>query len=148
MATLPIPGLLAEFKILGLQAMDFGAQLNHFRPRVLHWGDQLREEVTGKTDLCQLAVHDHLSLADIAPKGKGLVLFHHPRHVHQLRRCEDEFWPISRVDLPVSGRRMPIRETGKFAKWAGGEDIGEGRVSRWLDSAFFAKWSVSQITSW
>jgi len=62
-----------------------------------------------------------------------------PRHVHQLRRCEDELWPISRVDLPVSGRRMPIRETGKFAKWAGGEDIGEGRVSRWLDSAFFAK---------
>src|SRR5271157_4515292 len=76
MATLPIPGLLAEFKILGLQAMDFGAQLNHFRARVLHWGDQLREEVTGKTDLCQLAVHDQLGLAEIAPKGKGLVLFH------------------------------------------------------------------------
>jgi len=75
MATLPIPGLLAEFKILGLQAMDFGAQLSHFRARVLHWGDQLREEVTGKTDLCQLAVHDQLGLAEIAPKGKGLVLF-------------------------------------------------------------------------
>src|SRR5208337_1395717 len=58
-----------------------------------------------------------------------------PRHVHELRRSEDEFCPISREDLPVSGRRMPIRETGKFATWAGGEDIGEGRASRWLDSA-------------
>jgi len=73
MATLPIPGLLAEFKILGLQAMDFGARLNHFRARVLHWGDQLREEMTGKTDLCQLAIHDQLGLPEIAPKGKGLV---------------------------------------------------------------------------
>src|SRR5271157_2836180 len=76
MATLPIPGLLAEFEILGLQAMDFSAQLSHFRARVLHWGDQLREEVTGKTNLCHLAVHDHLGLPEIAPKGKGLVLFH------------------------------------------------------------------------
>src|SRR5271157_2465007 len=64
MATLPIPGLLAEFKILGLQAMDFGAQLSHFRARVLHWGDQIREEMTGNTDLCQLAVHDHLDVTD------------------------------------------------------------------------------------
>src|SRR5271157_4861631 len=76
MATLPIPGLLAEFEILGLQAMDFGAQLSHFRARVLHWGDQLREEMTGKTDLCQFADHDQLGLAEIAPEGKGLVLFH------------------------------------------------------------------------
>ena len=31
MATLPIPGLLAEFVVLGLQAVDQGAQLSHFR---------------------------------------------------------------------------------------------------------------------
>src|SRR5271166_5560567 len=74
MATLPIPGLHAEFKILGLQAMDFGAQLSHFRARELHWRVQLRGEMTGKTDLYQLAVHDHLGLTKIAPKGKGLIL--------------------------------------------------------------------------
>src|SRR5208337_3176730 len=86
MATLPIPGLLAEFKILGLQAMDFGAQLSHFRARVLHWGVQLREEMTGKTDLCQLAVHDHLGLTKIAPKGKGLVLLQ-PEQKVAVHRC-------------------------------------------------------------
>src|SRR5208337_995048 len=90
MATLPIPGLLAEFKILGLQAMDFGAQLSHFRARVLHGGDQLREEVTGKTDLCQLADHDQLGLAEIAPKGKGLVLFH-PEQKTQKERDGQRF---------------------------------------------------------
>src|SRR5271157_5662262 len=90
MATLPIPGLLAEFKILGLQAMDFGAQLSHFRARVLHWGDQLREEMTGKTDLCQLAVHDQLGLAEIAPKGKRLVLFH-PEQKTQKERDGQRF---------------------------------------------------------
>src|SRR5271157_1745541 len=85
MATLPIPGLLAEFKILGLQAMDFGAQLSHFRARVLHWGDQLREEMTGKTDLCQLVDHDQLGLAEIAPEGKGLVLFHPEQKTQKAR---------------------------------------------------------------
>src|SRR5208337_660879 len=90
MATLPIPGLLAEFKILGLQAMDFGAQLSHFRARVLHWGVQLREEMTGKTDLCQLAVHDHLGLTKIAPKGKGLVLLH-PEQKNQKERDGQRF---------------------------------------------------------
>src|SRR5271157_1763483 len=95
MATLPIPGLLAEFKILGLQAMDFGAQLSHFRARVLHWGDQLREEMTGKTDLCQLAVHDQLGLAEIAPKGKRLVLFH-PEQKTQKERDGQRFTSASR----------------------------------------------------
>src|SRR5208283_2391680 len=85
MATLPIPGLLAEFKILGLQAMDFGAQLSHFRAQVLHWGDQLREEMTGKTDLCQLVDHDQLGLAEIAPEGKGLVLFHPEQKTQKAR---------------------------------------------------------------
>ena len=85
MATLPIPGLLAEFEILGLQAMDFGAQLSHFRARVLHWGDQLREEMTGKTDLCQLADHDQLGLPEIAPEGKGLVLFHPEQKTQKAR---------------------------------------------------------------
>src|SRR5271157_4033698 len=99
MATLPIPGLLAEFKILGLQAMDFGAQLNHFRARVLHWGDQLREEVTGKTDLCQLAVHDQLGLAEIAPKGKGLVLFH-PEQKTQKERDGQMFTPCGLSKIP------------------------------------------------
>ena len=36
MATLPIPGLLTEFVVLGLQAVDQGAQFNHFRAQVLH----------------------------------------------------------------------------------------------------------------
>ena len=101
MATLPIPGLLAEFKILGLQAMDFGAQLNHFRARVLHWGDQLREEMTGKTDLCQLAVHDQLGLAEIAPKGKRLVLFH-PEQKTQKERDGQRFTPAAQLLLPAA----------------------------------------------
>ena len=33
MATLPISDLLAEFEILASQALDFGAQLDHFRAR-------------------------------------------------------------------------------------------------------------------
>ena len=36
----PIPGLLAEFVVLGLQAVDQGAQLSHFRAQVLHRGGQ------------------------------------------------------------------------------------------------------------
>src|SRR5271157_2004251 len=90
MATLPIPGLLAEFEILGLQAMDFGAQLSHFRARVLHWGDQLREEMSGKTDLCQLADHDQLGLPEIAPEGKGLVLLQ-PEQKNQKERDGQRF---------------------------------------------------------
>ena len=35
MATLPISDLLAEFEILALQALDFGAQLDHFPAQVL-----------------------------------------------------------------------------------------------------------------
>ena len=58
MATLPIPGLLVEFVVLGLQAVDKGAQLSHFRAQVLHREDQFREEMTGKTDLYQLAIHE------------------------------------------------------------------------------------------
>jgi len=68
MATLPIRGLLAEFVVLGLQAVDFGAQLIHYRAQVVHRGGQLREEVTGKTDLYQLAIYDQLGLPEIAPK--------------------------------------------------------------------------------
>ena len=60
MAAPPIPGLLAEFVVLGLQAVDFGAQRIHFRAQVLHRGGQLREEVTGKTDLYQLVINDQL----------------------------------------------------------------------------------------
>jgi len=30
-----MPGLLAEFVVPGLQVMDFGAQLSHFRAQVL-----------------------------------------------------------------------------------------------------------------
>src|SRR5271157_4141545 len=111
MATLPIPGLLAEFKILGLQAMDFGAQLSHFRARVLHWGVQLREEMTGKTDLCQLAVHDHLGLTKIAPKGKGLVLLQ-PEQKNQKERDGQRFtivrvFIIVRIELMTKKCRGP-----------------------------------------
>src|SRR5271157_4975121 len=109
MATLPIPGLLAEFKILGLQAMDFGAQFSHFRARVLHWGDQLREEMTGKTDLCQLAVHDQLGLAEIAPKGKRLVLFH-PEQKTQKERDGQRF-TFARV-LIIGTFRVTTNEGG------------------------------------
>src|SRR5271157_4215183 len=106
MATLPIPGLLAEFKILGLQAMDFGAQFSHFRARVLHWGDQLREEMTGKTDLCQLADHDQLGLPEIAPKGKGLVLLQ-PEQKNQKERDGQRF-TILEEEFGVSLRRQAI----------------------------------------
>ncbi len=54
MAAFPIPSLLAELVVLGLQAVDQSAQLTYFRAQVLHRGGQLREEVTGKTDLDQL----------------------------------------------------------------------------------------------
>jgi len=70
MAALSIPGLLAEFVVLGLQAVDFGAQLIHFRAQVLHRGGQPREEVTGKTDLYQLAIHEQLGLPEIAPSDR------------------------------------------------------------------------------
>ena len=39
MATLPISDLLAEFEVLALQALDFGAQLEHFPVRALDWGE-------------------------------------------------------------------------------------------------------------
>jgi hypothetical protein len=41
MATCPIPGLLTEFVVLGLQAVDQGAQFSHFRAQILHRGGQL-----------------------------------------------------------------------------------------------------------
>jgi|GEM_PF-5534553 len=75
MATLPIPGLLAEFVVVGSQAVDQGAQLIHFRAQVLHWGGQLWEEVTGKTDVYQLAIHDHLGLPEIAPSDRDWFSF-------------------------------------------------------------------------
>src|SRR5208337_2167265 len=55
---------------------------------------QLREEMTGKTDLCQLAVHDHLGLTKIAPKGKGLVLLQ-PEQKNQKERDGQRFTVIS-----------------------------------------------------
>ena len=64
MATLPIRGLLVEFVVLGLLAVEQGAQLSHFRARVLHRGGQLREKVTGKTDLYKLAIHDQPGLPE------------------------------------------------------------------------------------
>jgi len=70
MATVPIPGLLAEIVVLGLQAVDFGAQFIYFRAQVLHRGGQLREEVTGKTDLDQFAIRDQLGLPEIAPSDR------------------------------------------------------------------------------
>ncbi len=98
-----MPGLLAELVVLGLQVVDKGAQLSQFRAQVLDGGGQLREEVTGKTDLCHLAVHDHLGLAEIAPKGKGLVLFH-PEQKNQKERdgrrftnCLRLFWHLPRL---------------------------------------------------
>ncbi len=57
-AAVPVPCLLAEFVVVGSQAVDQGAQLIHFRARVLHRGGQLWEEMTGKTDMYQLAIHD------------------------------------------------------------------------------------------
>src|SRR5271157_2064626 len=67
MATLPMRGLLAESVVLGLQAVEFSAQLIHFQAQVLHRGGHLREEVTEKTDVYQLATHDQLGLPEIAP---------------------------------------------------------------------------------
>ena len=75
MATLPIPGLLAEFVVLGLQAVDQGAQLSHFQAQVLHRGGQLREEVTGKTNLYQLASYDQPGLPEIAPSDRDWFSF-------------------------------------------------------------------------
>jgi len=40
--------------------------------------------------LCQLADHDQLGLAEIAPKGKGLVLFH-PEQKTQKERDGQRF---------------------------------------------------------
>src|SRR5271157_271144 len=117
MATLPIPGLLAEFKILGLQAMDFGAQLSHFRARVLHWGDQIREEMTGNTDLCQLAVHDHLGLTKIAPKGKGLVLLQ-PEQKNQKERDGQRF--TDKFAQVIAARFLTADNAGRAHRRASG----------------------------
>jgi len=74
-ASVPVPCLLAEFVVVGSQAVDQGAQLIHFRARVLHRGGQLWEEVTGKTDMYQLAIHDQLGLPEIAPSDRDWFAF-------------------------------------------------------------------------
>jgi hypothetical protein len=42
MATLPIPGLLTEFEVLALQALDFGVERADLSARVLHQSNQRR----------------------------------------------------------------------------------------------------------
>ena len=76
MATLPITDLLAELEILASQALDFGAQLNHFPARVLDWVNQLRGGAARTTDLYQLAVHDQLGLPRRPRFGKRRVPFY------------------------------------------------------------------------
>src|SRR5271157_1751775 len=76
MATLPITDLLALFEVLALQALDFGAQLEHFPARVLDWVKQLRGGAARSTDLYQLADHDHLGLPRRPRFGKRWVPFY------------------------------------------------------------------------
>ena len=76
MATLPITDLLAELEILASQALDFGAQLDHFPARVLDWVNQLRGGAARTTDLYQLTDHDHLGLPRRPRFGKRRVPFY------------------------------------------------------------------------
>ena len=76
MATLPISDLLAEFEVLALQALDFGAQLEHFPVRALDWVNQLRGGAARTTDLYQLVDHDHLGLPRRPRFGKRRVPFY------------------------------------------------------------------------
>ena len=76
MATLPISDLLAEFEVLALQALDFGAQLEHFPVRALDWVNQLRGGAARTTDLYQLVDHDHLGLPKRPRFGKRRVPFY------------------------------------------------------------------------
>src|SRR5271166_5463148 len=76
MATLPISDLLAELEILASQALDFGAQLDHFPARVLDWVNQLRGGAAWTTDLYQLADHDRLGLPRRPRFGKRRVSFY------------------------------------------------------------------------
>jgi hypothetical protein len=61
MATAPIPGLLAELVVLGLQAVGQGAQLIHFRAQALHRGGQFRESgcpLTARKEMAaRLSIH-------------------------------------------------------------------------------------------
>ena len=75
-ATLPISDLLAELEILASQALDFGAQLDHFPARVLDWVNQLRGGAARTTDLYQLVVHDQLGLPRRPRFGKRRVPFY------------------------------------------------------------------------
>src|SRR5271157_4581723 len=79
MATLPITDLLAEREILALQALDFGAQLEHFPARVLDWVNQLRGGAARTTDLYQMANHDRLGLPRRPRFGKRRVPFYPPQ---------------------------------------------------------------------
>src|SRR5208337_335019 len=76
MATLPISDLLAEFEVLTLQALDFGAQLEHFPVRALDWVNQLRGGAAWTTDLYQLVDHDRLGLPRRPRFGKRRVSFY------------------------------------------------------------------------
>ena len=76
MATLPISDLLAEFEVLALQALDFGAQLDHFPVRALDWVNQLRGGAARTTDLYQLVDHDHPGLPRRPRFGKRRVSFY------------------------------------------------------------------------
>src|SRR5208337_2657565 len=75
MATLPISDLLAEYEVLALQALDFGAQLEHFPVRALDWVNQLRGGAPRTTDLYQLVDHDQPGLPRRPRFGKRRVPF-------------------------------------------------------------------------
>ena len=70
MATLPISGLLAEFEVLSLEALDFGAEVSDFLAQSRHQGDQLRGGVAGVTELDQLAIHDQPGLPKMEQEGR------------------------------------------------------------------------------
>jgi hypothetical protein len=84
MATFPICGLLAEFEVLTLETLDFGAQLRDFLAQGPYQDHQLRGGADRATDLYQLAVHDHLGLPNAAEKEKGLVPLHPDRETSQM----------------------------------------------------------------
>src|SRR5271167_786276 len=90
MATLPIADLLAELEILASQALDFGAQLDHFPARVLDWVNQLRGGAARTTDLYQLAAHDQLGLPRRPRFGKRRVPFY-PLQTHLYGRDRRSF---------------------------------------------------------
>src|SRR5208337_3292365 len=125
-----IPGLLTEFVVLGLQAVDQGAQFSHFRAQVLHRGGQLgrnlglllgmvQKQVTAQGWLMSTPEGDapdptltrwgSLAVASWTPSHPALVTHEDPRVEPCLIPCGPS-WSLSRLPAgPVLRSPLLVR---------------------------------------